>query len=205
MWAATAATRPGASISNWLWAARHRSWDLPVMTTLAPAARCPWARAKPIPRVPPVMIAVLPVRSNSLRSFSAFITCLFGRLVWRAHGVGESLPGGGEELGRREDLSAVLQRDRGRHVGGILVGPEHLLCHLQSKGAVRQENIGDLVGASQEFFVVHHFGHQPDALGFVGTEPARGENQLGCTCGADEFRQGVADSDVTARNAELDE
>src|SRR6516165_8783602 len=99
-------TRPEVSTSSWLRAARHWSSDLPVTTTLAPAARYPRAKAKPIPRVPPVMIAVLPVRSNNIRSFSTFIVCLFGWLGWRAHGVGEGFPGGGEELGRREDLSA---------------------------------------------------------------------------------------------------
>src|ERR1700758_456365 len=120
MWAAIAATRPGASTSSLLWAARHRSSDLPVTTTLAPAARCPWAKAKPIPRVPPVMIAVLPVRSNSSRSVSTFIARLNVHrrlLAWHAHSVGEGFAGSREDLGRRQHLGAVLERDRGRDVG----------------------------------------------------------------------------------------
>src|ERR1700757_2815764 len=103
-------------------------------------------------RGPPVMIAVLPVRSNSVRSLSAFIGRL---LVRRAGGVCECFPGGGEELGCREDLGAVLQRDRGRHIGGILVRSEDLLCHLQPKWAVRQENVGALAGGGPEVFVLH--------------------------------------------------
>src|SRR5689334_24033872 len=57
-----------------------RSVRRPVGTTLAPACASPLARAKPIPEVPPITTAVLPLRSSAgcpivLLLFSSNFSC----------------------------------------------------------------------------------------------------------------------------------
>ena len=199
MWAATAATRPGASSASCT--ARQRSSDRPVTTTFAPAARCPCARAKPMPRVPPVMIAVRPDRSKRLRSLSAFIF----RLCRCPHRVAEGLTRGGEHLGGREDLVTVLQRYRCLDVGGIQVRSEHLLGHLQPEGAVGQQDLrrfharGCGAGRRRPLRTPDRCVRPPRR------RPPRGEDQIGCTRCADEFGQRVTDADVASGQAELDE
>jgi hypothetical protein len=117
----------------------------------------------------------------------------------------ERLPGRGEKVLSGEDLGAVLQRNGRRHVGGIQIRVEHLLGHLQSKGTVREQDIGDLLRPCQEMLVVDHLGYQTDALGFVGADPACGEDQIRRSGSAENLGERVADPDVASPEAQLDE